>query len=250
LRRAAPQLAHAFTNSRNTQSLVCSGLGLAPERVSVVPPGVDDAFFAAPLTPLRRAGEPLRLLTVTRLTRFSARKNVDGVLQALALLRGQVDVRYTVVGDGDDRARLEALAASLRLSDSVRFAGRLEADRLLQAYAESDAFILAARASGEDVEGFGIVYIEAAALGRPAICSREGGATDAVEEGLNGIVLPSSSPADIAAGVRRLAEGSDRFDPERVRAWAGRFRWERTALVIRDRIAESLAATQEMQPRS
>jgi phosphatidylinositol alpha-1,6-mannosyltransferase len=241
LRRNAGALTHAFTNSRNTRNLACAQLGLAQERISVVPPAVDDAFFSAPLAPLRGSGDPLRLLTVTRLTRYSARKNVDGVLRALASLPREVRVHYTVVGEGDDRPRLESLAAELGLAGRVRFAGRLESDGLLAAYAASDAFILAARANPEDVEGFGIVYIESSALGRPVICSREGGATDAVEEGVNGIVLPSSSTEDIAAGIRRLADSPALFSPERVRAWAGRFRWESTAREIRDRIRSSIA---------
>ena len=90
---------------------------------------------------------------------------------------------YTVVGDGDDRGRLENRARELGVERRVEFRGSLGQKELLEAYRRADLFVLASRASRSDVEGFGIVYLEAAASGVPSLCSREGGATDAVVDG-------------------------------------------------------------------
>ena len=116
-------------------------LGLARERVSVAYPGVGEAFFQqrepAP------APDSLRILTVTRISRHTRRKNVDGVLRALASIGDRLPWTYTVVGDGDDRARLEALAGELGIDERVHFTGSVDFEQLLEAYRNADLFILA-----------------------------------------------------------------------------------------------------------
>jgi phosphatidylinositol alpha-1,6-mannosyltransferase len=240
VRRALPSVRHVFTNSAYTAALASEHLALPPERITVCQPGVDDRFF--------QKHEPaddrtLRLLTVTRLTKYTARKNVDGVLAALPAVRRQLAVRYTVVGDGDDRARLELLARDLGLSEAVSFAGTLSAGELLAYYRRSDLFVLAAKATSDDVEGFGIVYLEAAASGVPAICSREGGAVSAVQPGRNGIVIPGSAPADIAAGILEFARDRGRYAPELVAASVEASRWAAVAARLRARMKERLGAS-------
>jgi phosphatidylinositol alpha-1,6-mannosyltransferase len=171
----------------------------------------------------------IRLLTVTRLTKYSARKNVDGVLRAVASLHPRLQMRYTIVGDGDDKPRLEALARELGIGCIVKFAGSLRVSELLGEYRCADLFVLAAKATEEDVEGFGIVYMEASASGVPVICSHEGGAVDAVEPGKNGLLIPSSSPADIAAGIEEFSRTRSQYRPESVRRVAEKYRWPQVA---------------------
>jgi glycosyltransferase involved in cell wall biosynthesis len=228
---------HLFTNSARTAELAAESLRITRERFSVCPPGVDDRFFQAHDD---RNGDTLRLLTVTRLTKYTARKNVDGVLAAVAKLRGRIRMRYTVVGDGDDRERLQALARELGIGDTVEFAGSLAADALLARYRAADLFVLASKATRDDVEGFGIVYLEASAAGVPVMCSREGGAVDAVEAGTNGIVLSSSSPDAIAAGIVEFVAHRSRYAPAAVRAFAESFRWPRTVAPLRAKLYESV----------
>ena len=229
---------HVFVNSTRTGALAADALGIPRERMSVCPPGVADVFFQ------ERSGgahDPcLRVLTVARLGRWVRRKNVDGVLHAVAMLRPRLRVAYSIVGDGDDRPRLEALAHKLGIADSVRFLGSVPHDRLLACYREADLFVLASRATAIDVEGFGIVYIEASGAGLPVMCSRNGGATDAVQDGLNGIVLPGSAAEDIAAGILRFASARDRFPAEQVRGFAERYRWSRMAAELRHRLVSHL----------
>ena len=240
VRRALPSVRHVFTNSAYTASLASRNLALPAEDVTVCAPGVDDRFFQK-----HEAAQDgtLRLLTVTRLTKYTARKNVDGVLAALPAVRERLAVRYTVVGDGDDRPRLEQLARELGLAEIVSFAGTLSAAELLACYRRSDLFVLAAKATNDDVEGFGIVYLEAAASGVPAICSSEGGAVSAVQPGCNGIVIPSSAPADISAGILEFARDRERYAPENVTASVEASRWPAVAARLRARMTERLGAS-------
>ncbi|MEO1368686.1 MAG: glycosyltransferase family 4 protein, partial [Acidobacteriota bacterium] len=241
--RALPWVVHTLTNSEQTRSLIVERLPIAAEAVSVVHPGVGEVFFQPDVSEDGHAppgGRPLEILTVTRLSSHTRRKNVDGVLEALARLRDELDFRYVVVGDGDDRARLEALSRKLDLGDRVHFTGKVDELGLLAAYRRADLFILASKATEQDVEGFGIVYIEAAASGVPSICSRAGGATDAVDEAHNGLLIDESSPASIADGIRRFVTERGRFSPGTIRAYAERFRWPRIAGQLRAALAEHL----------
>lgn len=223
IRRALTAVRHLLTNSDATAALLSERMGSREDRISVCPPGVDDRFFQE-----RRAqppGDRLRLLTVCRLNRSTARKNVDGVLLAISSLRSRAAIDYTVVGSGDDLTRLHGLATRLGIAEQVHFPGSVDQDQLLACYAAADLFILASKATTTDVEGFGIVYLEASASGVPVLCSRQGGATEAVREGVNGIVLASSAPESIAAGIERYLSDPARFPPARVRAFAEGFRW-------------------------
>lgn len=237
VKKAAGNLHHLFTNSRQTAALIADRMAVPAGRISVVPPGVGEGFFQQKPRPTGEGG--LRLLTVSRLSRFTRRKNVDGVLEALALLEG-VKIHYTVVGDGDDRQRLEARARELGVADRVEFRGGLALPELLAVYREADLFVLASKASAKDVEGFGIVYLEASASGVPVIASREGGATDAVQDGVNGLLIDLSSPAAVAAGICAFLARREEFTASRVRAFAEGFRWPRIAADLRAQVAALL----------
>lgn len=235
--KAAGSLRHLFTNSRQTAALIAERMAVPEAKITVVPPGVGEGFFQEKPPPAGDGG--LRLLTVSRLSRFTRRKNVDGVLEALALLREE-PIRYTVVGDGDDRQRLEARARELGVADRVLFRGSLALPELLAVYREADLFVLASKASAKDVEGFGIVYLEASASGVPVIASREGGATDAVQDGVNGLLIDRSSPAAVAAGIRAFLARREEFTASRVRAFAEGFRWPQIAADLRAQVAALL----------
>lgn len=237
IRRCLSDLRHVLTNSHQTATLVHRRLGVSEDGVSIVHPGVADAFFQEQEP---GGGDALRLLTVARLSPHTRRKNVDGVLHALRLLGEAVPISYTVVGDGADRPSLEALAHELGLADRVDFLGEVEFERLLAAYRQADVFVLASKATERDVEGFGMVFVEASACGVPVICSREGGATDAVVEGRNGLLIERSTPEAIADGIRRFVRERQRFLPETVRAFAEEFRWAKVAARVRRLLGEHL----------
>ncbi|MEN8374969.1 MAG: glycosyltransferase family 4 protein [Gemmatimonadota bacterium] len=238
LRKGLADAAGILANSANTAAILARLYPGNEGHTSVVHPGVAEDFFQE--RPERRPG-PLRLLTVTRLDRGTPRKNVDGVLRALALLPSDLDVRYTVVGDGKDRSRVENLAEELGVAGRTRFEGFVGRERLKELYADADLFVLASRASDTDVEGFGIVYMEASAAGTPVICSRTGGSIDAVVDGENGLLIRDSEPTTIAAALGIYADHPGQFDPERVRAVAEGFRWPAIAARVRT-ILERCAA--------
>lgn len=238
VKKAARHLRHLFTNSRQTAALITGRMGVRAEQVTVVPPGVDEAFFQAKCRP--EGDGRLRLLTVSRLSRYTRRKNVDGVLEAIALLAGEANIFYTVVGDGDDRERLEAKGRELGLGSRVEFRGSLDKEGLLEVYRQADLFILASKASKKDVEGFGIVYIEASASGVPVMCSREGGATDAVVDGRNGLLIDSSSPEAIADGIRSFLKRRSELTQDKARAFAEPFRWPKISAELRAQLVARL----------
>ena len=126
------------------------------------------------------------LLTVTRLDAAEGYKGVDTVIQALPQLSLAVpDVQYVVVGDGDDRQRLESLACKHGVADCVHFLGRLpESPQLIACYGACDVFVMPSRG-----EGFGLVFLEAMAFGKPVVGGAHGGTPDVIEDGVTGFLV-------------------------------------------------------------
>jgi len=210
-------------NSESVAARVRS-LGLATD-VSIVHPGVDPA-------PLERhqADQPV----VVFVGRLVARKGVDRLIDAIALLRER-GVKLTVVGDGPQREALVARARDAGIADRVRFTGAVGDAARNAALQEAWCFAMPARREGGDVEGFGIVYLEAAMAGLPTIGGRDCGAEDAIDDGVTGLLVDGNDVAAIAASIVRLID-----DPAAATAMgmAGRrramesFTWRHTASAI------------------
>ena len=197
LRRAKAVLA----GSTYTASRLIEDQGVNSRRIRVVRYAVIDTARALP--PANHAKEGV--VTVARFATVDADKGVDTLLLAMPhILRSRPGASLVVVGDGDDRGRLESLAECLFLTDSVRFAGGVSDEELAEIYAKSRVFALPGRAGMRPRpygEGFGLVFIEAGAAGLPAIAGRAAGATDAVVDGVTGLLADPSSPADVADKV-------------------------------------------------
>jgi len=186
--------------------------------VHVAHPGVDAGRFAlrspslpsaerdsgapeAPF-PLER-GRP-QLLTVARLV---PRKGIDTLIAALpAIARAYPGVRYRVVGEGPDRARLAALAAQHGVEWRVELAGAATPHELPAIYAAADLFVLASREDPQsgDVEGFGLVLLEAQAAGTAVVAAHSGGMPDALLPGRTGALAAPNDPAALAQVVSDL----------------------------------------------
>ena len=235
-------VAKVLTNSVNTRALIHQ---YYPQFTDVVlcPPGVEDRFFQYKNSS-GSSGSALNLLTVSRLQKATRRKNVSGVLEALALLRENLHFVYSIVGDGDDLKNLEKLSASLGLSDRVTFHGRISDDELLRMYRWADLFVLPVKASPVDVEGFGIVYLEANASGVPVLCSAAGGALDAVVDDRTGIVLSGSEPDQIAEGLKRFVDSRANFHTDYLREFARNFSWEIAASRVEAQILDVVDSLQ------
>jgi phosphatidyl-myo-inositol dimannoside synthase len=189
----------------------------------IVPPGVDGERFR-PLDDEARTAARIRLgldparPVVLGLSRLVPRKGFDVVIDAVARVPG---VQLAIAGAGRDRARLERRARTTRAD--VRFLRRVADDRLTSVYGCADVFAMCCRDrwAGVEAEGFGIVFLEAAACGVPAVAGRSGGAHEAVVDGETGYVVEAR---DVGAVVSALGALCD--DPRRRSAmgWAARDR--------------------------
>lgn len=213
--------AHAiFANSRYTADVLARQIPASASRIDVTWVGVDEEFLRIERRP--RGPRP-RLLTVSRLS--EPRKNVGLVIRALGALRERYDFEYTVAGDGKERESLEALSAECGIRERVVFTGRVSDEKLKELYAEADLFVLTSSVIPGSHEGFGIVYLEAAAAGVPSLAARLAGAVDAVEDGASGFFVDEVSVPSLVNALDSFLSGRQRFDVETCRAFARRFKW-------------------------
>lgn len=185
--------------SAYTRELVLSAAG---ERaaVHIIPPGVDIPSRAG-----NADAEAPTIVTVSRLRDWY--KGHDVMLEALVTVRETVpDVRWIVLGDGRLREQLVAKAAALGLADVVDFRGAVSDAERDACLARAHVFAMPSRYPPAEVggEGFGIVYLEAAAWGLPAVAGDVGGPRDAVADGATGLLVNPEDPLAVAAALTRL----------------------------------------------
>ena len=216
--------------------------------ITVVPPGVDTERFR-PLTAAERSAARLQFEladdaeVVVSISRLVPRKGFDTAIRAVAQLRhSRPKLVLAIAGSGRDDSRLRALASSL--GAPVVFLGRVSNDDLPRLYGCADAYAMLCRNrwGGLEQEGFGIVFLEAAACGVPQIAGDSGGAAEAVDDGGTGIVVRQpDDPRAVAAAIAQLLD-----DPVRAQAMgvAGRERAVREFSydVLAHRLGVSLGA--------
>lgn len=191
------------TVSRYTRSRIAAALG-ADAALEPLPPGIDATRFrpdpGARATVRARYGLGERPVVgcVSRLVR---RKGQDVLVAALPALRRRVPgAALLLAGDGPDRDRLRRLAHEHGVADDVVLTGPLDHDDIPAHHAAADVFALPCRTlgGGLDVEGLGIVLLEAAACGVPVVAGRSGGAPETVQPGRTGRVTDGRDPAGVA----------------------------------------------------
>ncbi|MGI4849875.1 MAG: glycosyltransferase family 4 protein, partial [Janthinobacterium lividum] len=183
-------------------------MDLPPGRISMIQNGVDtERFYPAPVNAMliRKhglAGKKV-ILTVARLV---PRKGVDMAIQAIAqLARSRTDFHYLIVGDGESRAELEKMIVDLQLQGVATLVGKAGDDELVDYFRLCDVFLMPNRTLDDgDTEGFGLVFREANACGKPVIGGRAGGVVEAVIDGKTGFLVDGGNVAEIAATVDRL----------------------------------------------
>lgn len=232
---------HALiANSRNTAALAARS-GIDSSRTEVVVPGVDsplppDASMGVDFRRRHGLGDRRILLSVGRLTeRKGLAAFVEGALPAI--VRRYPDVILLVIGDSapnallrgatDVRAQVEQVVLRSHLSDNVRFLGPVEEDELHYAYEASDLHVFPVVERSGDVEGFGMVAIEAAAHGRSTVAFAVGGVSDAVKDGESGYLVVPGDYATFAARVCDVLDRGRDFFSASARVFAGALSWER-----------------------
>jgi phosphatidylinositol alpha-1,6-mannosyltransferase len=176
------------------------------------------------------------MITVARLV---PHKGQDMGIEALARLHGEFpDLRYVLVGTGQDESRLRALAEQRGVSDRVIFAGALSDDELSEAYATSTVYVGFSRLDkGINVEGFGISFVEASASGIPVVAGDSGGVRSAVRDGETGWVV---GPTDIPAMVQHISsllrsrEMRDKVGRAGRQAVESHYNWDRVGRETRE----------------
>jgi phosphatidylinositol alpha-1,6-mannosyltransferase len=188
--------------SRFTRASVLAWAAITPERVVVLPNTVSEAFAPGDASALRATmglQDKRVLLTVGRMDTRERYKGHDRVIAAIPqLVATGLDVVYLVVGEGDDRRRLEACAHELGVAERVRFMGSVELSRLIEVYRAADLFVMPS--SGE---GFGIAFLEAMASGTPALGLAVAGAKDALADGELGALVAET---ELTTALTRMLE--------------------------------------------
>jgi glycosyltransferase involved in cell wall biosynthesis len=180
---------------------------VAGEKIVVVSGALRSDF--PPVMPPRPAKAPDAPVTLLTVARVHPRKGQRCALEALAAMqpRPQVGLEYLIAGPVVNRAyqgELESLAQKCGVA--VRFLGNVPDAELPALYARADIFVMTPVPHGPSIEGFGLVYLEAAAAGLPVIAHRTGGVAEAVRDGVTGLVVAPEDRAGLGAAIRLLAE--------------------------------------------
>jgi glycosyltransferase involved in cell wall biosynthesis len=201
----APSIDLHVTHSRGIRDSVLTAYARRPRRVEVVSLGIDLRRFDRALAKTDRVADYRRDAerVVGAIGRLVPQKAMHVLVDATpALLQADPATRVLIVGDGPLRADLEAQANRLGVAHAIRFAGYQE--DVVSAYAAMDVFVLPSRD-----EGFGLVFLEAMAMGVPVVGTRVIGSEDAVDDGVTGLLVPYANPAALATAVRSILESPE-----------------------------------------
>jgi phosphatidylinositol alpha-1,6-mannosyltransferase len=245
LRRWAADRADLLVGvSRHTRSSTANWTTVAPERLIVVPNTVAETFCPGDSTDLKTrlglSGKRV-LLTVGRMAADEREKGQDRVIALLPeLLRLGHDAAYVVIGEGDDRPRLERLAEKMGLSDRVLFLGPVSSEVAVQAYRMADLFLMPSKQ-----EGFGIAFLEAMACGTPALGLRFGGSIDPLDGGL-GLIVDEDGLLEGVLSALNAPRPAKRELSRAINARFGRENFERAVCALSRRVIE-LTGTQSSE---
>lgn len=202
-----------IVNTENTRNLLRCYDCIPDSRIKVLNPGVDASFFhPEPENQIIRKqlgweGRKI-ILTVGRLQK---RKGHDHTIRSILHLKDRVpEILYAIIGDGEEYRYLQELVNNDNLQQYVQFLGKVDDSTLRNCYQQCDIFILANREVDGDIEGFGMVLVEAQACGKPVIAGESGGTAETMLLGKTGIIVDCTSPELIANAVENLLNDKDK----------------------------------------
>lgn len=232
-RRLIRHAARVSTLTNYTQELLLASFPEAADKIFLTPGALRSDFVVAPSKPAR-SPEKIVILTVGRL---HPRKGQLLTLRALQALAPDVRARleYWIVGSQSKGSYGETLRTAAAESDlTVKFLGNLPDDELSDIYDRADIFAMTSVNLERSIEGFGLVYLEAAAHGLPVVAHDVGGVSEAVANGMTGLLVPPDRPAQLAAAFERLIHDDalrHRLG-ELGREWARRNCWKQSATAL------------------
>ena len=196
---------HVISNSEYTKNLAIN-CGVNSSKITVINPGVNPAKELNKKT-IKEAENLLknkspRLITVSRLDK---RKNHEKIIMTLRNLK-QIypNIIYTCIGHGEEEENLKRLVEELGLSEQVLFLKKISQDLKNTLVAKSNIFVMPSIIYKKSVEGFGIVFIEAAQYGIPSIGGKDGGASDAIEHQKNGLICDGNNLDEIYSSINDI----------------------------------------------
>ncbi|HEY6943727.1 MAG TPA: glycosyltransferase family 4 protein [Candidatus Acidoferrum sp.] len=221
MRRVALQRANlVLAPSRDTAEQVATQQDVARERIRVLPWALDPQFEAL-LAVSGASNQPKDfphgrvILSTGRWVEAERYKGMDTLITALPrLLTTWPDLQLVLAGSGDDRAWLQDLAEKNGVDRHVHFLSGLSNEELAACYRACDIFALPSRG-----EGFGLVYLEAMACGKPVIGGTHGGAPELIQDGVTGYLVPHGDPIQLATAIQTLLA-----DPQHAREMGARGR--------------------------
>jgi len=218
-----------FTRRAITKSIT----GEAAAHMVKIAPGIDtDHFSPQDATQLRRELELTEKKVIVSVGRLVHRKGQDVLIEAMpAIIKEVPEAHILMIGEGPYRSYLENRVKVLGLQERVTFIGRVQYADLPKFICAGNLFVMPSRSrlAGLEVEGLGIVYLEASACGLPVIAGNSGGAPDAVLQGETGLVVDGTSKAEVASAVIELLQDADRSKAMGIRGrqWIiQEWRWE------------------------
>jgi phosphatidyl-myo-inositol dimannoside synthase len=204
-----------IANSRNTCAVLQERCGVPADQIRLLYPGVDvDRFI-----PVERDAKVRKALgwddrpVVLTVGRLQARKGQDRLILATKQLRESFpDLLYVIVGDGEERQRLEQLVRENHLENHVQFRFDSRDEELIHCYQQCDMFALPNREVNGDFEGFGMVLLEAEACGRPVIAGTSGGTAETMQVPATGRLVCCDRPEPLANLIAEMLSDRERLE--------------------------------------
>ncbi len=233
-----------LANSENTRDTLINLIGVAPERIVITLPTVDENRFHPDLDAgnvKQAAGIAANKKLILSVGRLQLRKGFDHTIRALPLLIEQGhDVDYALIGIGEEMEFLKQLATELNVADRVHFLGHVSYDDLPRWYKSCDLFAMPNRNIDGDSEGFGLVFLEAGATAKPCVSGIDGGTGSAVVNGETGLRIDGEQVSKITKAIDYLLSNPDEAqkmgDQARARVLAN-FTHQRRIKQLQDHLA-------------
>jgi len=189
--------------SKYTESRIRNATNI--EHTCVIPNGVNYERFARAIdiSQLREEFKPGKI--ILSVGALKPRKGYDVMLKAFRIVKEEIkDAKYLIVGEGSWQQEMSKLARQLKIEKDVYFLGEKTGDELVRYYHLCDVYAHTPVNIDDEFEGFGIVYLEAGACGKPVVASNSGGVPDAVLDGVTGLVVPESDVESTARALKRV----------------------------------------------